>query len=703
MKLLGRTASGNEMRNARFLILTLTLAALALRVTGLESVPPGWRDDELINSLVISQKALDGEVAVYYADASGHEALYHLLNAAMLALFGPGVPGIRWLSAILGTLTVPLTYLVGNRLFGRAVGLLSAAALTLSFWSLMYSRIGIRHISLPVFMLAAFYFFLRALAQYEGRVEAGTPGRPPQAQILKRPLGHFLLAGLFLGIGFYTYFASRGAPLILLIFCAYLWLFQRPLLRRAWAGILLMFGLAALLAVPLAFVLLGQPESESRVSELAAPLAAARTGDLRPLGENIAGTLSMFHSSGDEEWLYNIPGRPLFGAVGAIFFWLGVSLAAWYALRPLFRAMYRSFINETPVESLAPSPHLEAAGSFSLIWWLVGIAPAFVSVPAASLGHTIVAQPVVYVLAALPLLFITRSQLLKNQRGNRHGNGRGIGPALALLAGLLLLAAVAWRDLPDYFQRWPDRGMTRFLYRADIKSLARYVRDNPELTDFGVSGLLAGPWDRIAFEIDAGSETDARPRWHNPERAILLRTGGEPAQSFSGYPRASALGDAFYKPVPGLTVAGYELSRVAAGVDSAAEPLCFENGLCLLASDYDAGDGTLMLTWELIRPLDLPVMPLISNPPPPGVYAGPRLLVFAQLLGVDGQVLAIDDGMWVDVTTLRDGDRFLQQHRLTGSGDDSPVAVTFGLYDPMTGERLRTMDGRDHLQLETDE
>jgi 4-amino-4-deoxy-L-arabinose transferase-like glycosyltransferase len=699
MKLPTQSTPGDERRIARILILILTLAALALRVARLENVPPGWRDDELINSLVISQKAIDGDLAVYYADASGHESLYHLMNAAMLAVFGPGVAGIRWLSAILGTLTVPLTYLVGTRLFGRVVGLLASTALTLSFWSLMYSRIGIRHISLPVFMLAAFYFFLKALSKYDSRQDVGTPGKRNRSLSLKPPSTHFLLAGLFLGIGFYTYFASRGAPLILLIFCVYLWLFQRPLLRRARSGVLMMFGVAALMALPLAFVLFGQPESEARVSELAAPLTAARAGDFQPLSDNIVGTLNMFHSSGDEEWLYNIPGRPLFGPLGAIFFWLGVAMASWYALKPLLRAAYRALVNDGLPKYLAPSPALEAAGSFSLIWWLVGIAPAFVSVPAASLGHTIVAQPAVYILAALPLLLVTRSKFLANQGDERAW----IAPALVLVAGLLLVASIAWRDLPDYFQNWPDRGMTRFLYRADIKTLAHYVRDNPELTDFGISGLLAGPWDRIAFEIDAGSDSAARPRWHNPERAILLQTGGEPALSFTGYPRSSELGDAFYEPIMDLSVAGYELSRVKGGGGVFSDPVCFENGLCLLASDYDAAAQTLSLTWEVSRPLDLPPMPLISNPPPPGIYAGPRLLVFAQLLDTDGKLLASDDGMWVDVTTLQTGDRFLQQHHLSGAADNSPGSVTFGLYDPMTGVRLKTLDGRDRLRLEIEE
>ena len=113
------------------LILAITLFAFGLRLWQLDSTPPGWRDDEIINSLVISQHVLDGDWAVYYADASGHEALYHVLNAAFLGLFGATVWGIRYLSVILGTLTVPLTYLLGKKLFGSTVGLVAAAGLVL--------------------------------------------------------------------------------------------------------------------------------------------------------------------------------------------------------------------------------------------------------------------------------------------------------------------------------------------------------------------------------------------------------------------------------------------------------------------------------------------------------------------------------------------------------------------------------------------
>jgi hypothetical protein len=87
------TLNQDNARSSKWIIWLLLggilVLATFLRFWQLDSVPPGWRDDELINSLVISQHALDGDLAVYYADASGHEALYHVLNAYMLGYFGP--------------------------------------------------------------------------------------------------------------------------------------------------------------------------------------------------------------------------------------------------------------------------------------------------------------------------------------------------------------------------------------------------------------------------------------------------------------------------------------------------------------------------------------------------------------------------------------------------------------------------------------
>ena len=133
------------------------------------------------------------------------------------------------------------------------------------------------------------------------------------------------------------------------------------------------------------------------------------------------------------------------------------------------------------------------------------------------------------------------------------------------------------------------------------------------------------------------------------------------------------------------------------------EPICFVNGLCIISTRFDPITNQLELGFEVARELDLPEMPLISNPPPPGVYAGPRLYAFAQIWDEDEQFVAGDDGFWVDPYTLHVGDVFLQQHwpQLAEGADQSALkTAVFGLYDPMTGERILTEDGRDFVQVE---
>jgi hypothetical protein len=224
------------------------------------------------------------------------------------------------------------------------------------------------------------------------------------------------------------------------------------------------------------------------------------------------------------------------------------------------------------------------------------------------------------------------------------------------------------------------------------------------LVDFGVTGLLAGPWDKLALTVDLEDEraTTARPRWYNPERAILVEP---PLSFFSPFPTIPSAYTEHYRPAPGEHPAGnYTLNQVVADLN-VTPSVCFQNGLCLLTADYDPERRHLELGWLVKRRLDLPAMPLISNPPPPGVYAGPRLLVFVQLQDAGGNFLVGDDGLWVDPATLQAGDIFLQQHWLAGpagngSQDKEATVAVFGLYDPMNGERILTEDGRDHLRLE---
>ncbi|MEM9774464.1 MAG: hypothetical protein AAF902_07795 [Chloroflexota bacterium] len=661
-----------------FLLAILFLITLGLRVWQLDSVPPGWRDDELINSLVISQHTLDGDIRAYYSDASGHEGLYHILNAPFLAFFGPSPAGIRLLSVILGGVTIFFTYLLAVQLFGqkhRPAAFIIALGLSLSFWSLMYSRTGIRHIALPACVLPSFYFLWRWLAQVQTDADLPKLGR------------NLLWSAVFLALAYYTYFASRGVPLILVAFFAYLTLINWPIIKKTWQPLLIFFVLSTLFAFPLYLSIQAQPGADARVAELAVPLIAMGEGDFAPLFEYIRVTLGMFHATGDSEFLYNIPNRPVFGPLGAILFWLGIVICVWQTLTPL----WRKWVNKAEQNFASHWPY-----AFLLLWWGAGISPAFISVPPASLSHTILAQSAVYIILGVPLIFLLDQFEIQPSPSSKSWDFALVN----IIFGAALIIPIGFRDLPAYFVEWPGRGQTRFLYRADIRELAEEISSD-QIVDFAVGGPLAGPWDRIALNANLGGHAaEAKVRWYNPERAAFLL----PRVSIFGRPRTAQVWlKETFQPI-GTGIGEFNAYRSSLLPFPDEDEVCFENNLCLTPNiNYQGSDQPVEVVLQVfVTSIDqLPIVPLISNPSPPDVYAGSRLSAFVQLLAADGTYLTGDDGFWVDPETLEVGDIFQQRHTMLPPGLDAGDTIAFGLYDPMTGQRILTKDGRDsvHIQI----
>jgi hypothetical protein len=239
------------------------------------------------------------------------------------------------------------------------------------------------------------------------------------------------------------------------------------------------------------------------------------------------------------------------------------------------------------------------------------------------------------------------------------------------------------------------------VYRADYGDLARYVTAHPEIDDIAVASNLLGPWDRLALDLDI-ERTDVRVRFFDPERALVW-TGGDDSPNVvlvswlpaSAQIREFLLGGAPETLSPYLT--RYTLPPISDLQSPVSDPLArFDNGLELTAAEWieepaSGQEGVLVTFWHVAEPLDLIPRPIVANPPPPGVYSGPRLAVFAHLLAEDGAHITGDDGLWVDPHTLETGDRFIQVHRFSLPADSpaGPYTVRLGLYDPKPDEGRR--------------
>ncbi len=87
--------------------------------------------------------------------------LYFVVAWLWAHVFGTGAAGLRSLSAVVGTATVPLVYLAGRELVSRRAGLFAAALITLSPFMIWYSQEAREYGLLAALSAASLIFFAR--------------------------------------------------------------------------------------------------------------------------------------------------------------------------------------------------------------------------------------------------------------------------------------------------------------------------------------------------------------------------------------------------------------------------------------------------------------------------------------------------------------------------------------------------------------
>jgi hypothetical protein len=200
-----------------------------------------------------------------------HPNLWFFLQALSLRFFGESVSGLRTLSALLGTLTVPALYLLGRSLWGRTPAALAALLLLGSDHAVHFSRLALNNVADP---LGATVY----LAALTGGLRTGSP-------LL------FAVAGVTLGTVLHCYFGSR----LLLVLTALLGLHAlltrpRQLLRFRGHLVLLTLGFFLAWAPLLQHYCLHRGTWSERfraVSIFTCPWDALRPLMERPLGERL--------------------------------------------------------------------------------------------------------------------------------------------------------------------------------------------------------------------------------------------------------------------------------------------------------------------------------------------------------------------------------------------------------------------------------
>ncbi len=641
----------------RWLLLAtaVLLLAAAFRLVALDAVPPGLAQDEVLDADIASF-IRGGEHALFFRHGYGHEPLYHYWAVPFQSLLGENVLSIRLPSVYLGLLLVALTLRWARREFGTTAALVAGLGLAISWWPVIFSRLGIRPIMEPVLLLIAVWLWpLRAKA------------------ITRRGLLTAALAGLFLGLSIYTYTAARIILLIPVLFMAvlavqYLWagrgVIERAALRTGivYAAVVLLAG--GLVYLPLAVTLRANPDLQQRLEQLEGPLTALRAGDAGPVLEMTTATLGVFSLTGDPRWTYSLPGRPLFDPLTAVLFYGGLVVALWHWRRPRYALL--------------------------LVWLFVALLPSALSPDAPSTVRLIGALPVVYLLPGLAV-DAAAGRLKLNRSGDRR---------LQLIVFALLFVVLginATRTIRDGFILWPRDLETRLRYQSALWDIGRHWLEHGGGRPPVVAEVFFEPIDADGLRRSIGRDPAAR--WIQTGAGVagaLIWPLGEPADLY--VPEYAPL-DAALAELAGLdprptfrsdtlpSFAVYVMPDAPAaelapgGVEFGSGPIIRLTGLTApIAED----DQIALASWWVVTG-DLPE----------------DAAIFVHLIAGDGAIVAQYDGLDAAAATLRPGDAFLQRHilKLPETMNEADYTLRMGIYRRADGQRIPLSDGSDALEI----
>lgn len=304
-------ASATARRVVLIAFLTILLVSAALRFALLDRYPIGWHHDEALMGVMAQEVVRGVERPIFFRQYLGQEPFYIYASAGMMALLdNQDILPLRLTSALIGLLTVVMTFLLGRRLFGTRVGLLGMALIGLSFWQVMSSRNGYRSISQPLFEALATLLFLKALDT--------------------RQLRWYALAGLALGGTLYTYLGARAFPAVFLGFACWLLITRRQITPAAVQRGALLALVAALVISPLAAFFIANPGTwNARMGQVFIFQPGVSHGHpWHLLADNLVKMLGGFTFLGEPLWRYNIPGRPMFVGPLVVAFYIGVVVLA---------------------------------------------------------------------------------------------------------------------------------------------------------------------------------------------------------------------------------------------------------------------------------------------------------------------------------------------------------------------------------------
>ncbi|MCD6528396.1 glycosyltransferase family 39 protein [bacterium] len=495
------------MRKSYVFIILLLILILGgfFRLWKIKTIPCGLYPDEAINGNEALLSLKNNNFKVFYPENNGREGLYIWLIAISFKIFGIHIWSIRIVSAIIGIFTILGMYLLvkalmecskkweswGNKTIRQSfsekklderglnyrgaspftfkkgeglrsatpkaewIALLSAFFLAISFWHINFSRIGFRAILVPFCLVWGIYFLLKGL----------------NTSNLKSILS-ITLAGIFFGLGFYTYIAFRIAiliPFFLMLYqmkrywprfkamlsdkCSVFSLIKKIYIRDRWWYWDLFFIVVILVALPLGIYFFQNPSDFiSRASGIS---VFATENSVKEFIKSTIKTLAMFNFYGDSNWRHNYSGSPMMNWSIGILFIIGFIISVIKIIKAIKNKT--SFV----------------VYYILITWFALMLLPAVFT--AEGIPHairTIGVIPVIYIFASLGFIWF----MDKFQKALFYSRKSKL---LFNVLLFLLLFQPSISNFNKYFFKWAKNSNVKGAFRQDLVDMGNYINSLP--------------------------------------------------------------------------------------------------------------------------------------------------------------------------------------------------------------------------------
>lgn len=462
------------------------------RFNHFDSVPPEMTSDH-VEKLLDSQRVVNGDRDVFFANNGGREPfqMYAMAILTRLPGFEMDHASLKFLAILESLVTLPVLFWMGreivgekDRQLGTVVGLILMALVAVSYWHVSITRLALRIVLTPLVTALLMIYLSRAM-RHNRRID-------------------YILAGLILGFGMYTYQAVRMLPVVVVVGVFLALLFRAHSMRSRGRYVL---NLAALIFVSgVVFVPLGRfwyqyPEvfwqrtagrllgddviqefdAEGNViSERNATISEridAFGANMSALADNVRTALLMYNWKGDVAWINGAPNEPIMDPfTGGL---LIIGLAAWLVLLIQRRDTALLLIPIAVFIMLLPSALAIAAP---------------IENPSAT--RTSGSLPEAYLIAALPLSLIAISM--------RRAFQNKIGGIVSVFMVSLVVMGAFTVNSDRYFGNFQESYLNSSLPYTEAGRILRGFAESDGA--YGNAYIVAYQfwWDHRAVGIDAG-------------------------------------------------------------------------------------------------------------------------------------------------------------------------------------------------------